>query len=117
MTTGRAWHAIHVALTGREEGGDEPAVLVVWGGRDANEASYGSAWFLHRPDRVRVIADYLDRVDAPALLQAIGRAVASGIDIYSLEKERPRVSAVFAELRRFYRAAADAAQLVIVSRS
>jgi hypothetical protein len=36
--THRAWHALHVALTGEEEGGASPAAWVVWTSPNALEA-------------------------------------------------------------------------------
>src|SRR5262245_30177634 len=83
--THRAWHALHVALTGEEEGGTAPACHVVWTTPGALEAGMTAARFVHAAETVREVADYLRRLDADRVVADLEAARELGLFVYSFE--------------------------------
>ncbi len=122
--THRAWHALHVALTGEEQGGASPAAWVVWTSPGAQEATFASAAFVHPPELIREVAHWLAAVDFEAAVADLDAAIALGAQVYSFERwqgdlDMARSGAlreVFERVRRFYAEAAEAGQAVTVRR-
>lgn len=122
--THRVWHALHVALTGQEQGGSPPASYVVWTSRDAGPGTFAEADFVHPPPLVRVVADWLRSVDFESAVEELYAAIELGASVYSFtswEGEKDIVQSgalkrVFEEVARFYASAAAADQWVEISR-
>lgn len=122
--THRAWHALHVALTGEEAGGAAPAVWVVWTSPGAEEATFASAAFVHRPEIVREVAQWLATVDFERAVADLYAAIELGAYVYSFERwqgeldmlQSGALREVFDLVRRFYADAAKAGQSLAVHR-
>jgi hypothetical protein len=126
IDTHRAWHALHVVLTGRESGGDPPASYVVEDGTIRIDPDYepGDLTLLTPPD-VRAVAEYLATVPFDALVtQRHPRMRADGdLSVYSFDiwdgqdmVECGLLRRVFDDLTRFYRDAAAAGDAVMKDR-
>lgn len=122
--THRVWHALHVALTGCEEGGEPPASWVVWTSAQPEEATMTSATFVHPPEVVREIAQWLALVDLERAVADLYAAIELGVYVYSFERwdgeldmvESGALRDVFDRVRQFYAAAAHAGESVGVRR-
>lgn len=122
--THRAWHALHVALTGEEEGGASPAAWVVWTSPNAPEATITSAAFVHPPEVVREVAQWLAAVDFEHAVADLYAAIELGAYVYSFERwqgeldlvQSGALREVFDRVRRFYADAAKAGQSMAVHR-
>lgn len=129
IDTHRGWHALHVALTGEEEGGAAPWCHVVWTTPGA-QVSFPEAHFAHAAEVTREVADFLPTVDLWTAVDTLYAARELGIFIYSFDlwpteaggETRQDIVAcglfgrVFDEVRRFYVAAAAGGQIVTVHR-
>jgi len=123
--THRAWHALHVALTGEEEGGLAPACHVVWTTPGAREASMTSAHFVHSPETVREVADYLRTLDEQRVVADLYAARELGAYVYSFDRWEGELDMVqcgcfhrvLREVVAFYLAAASDGQVVVVRRA
>jgi hypothetical protein len=125
IDTHRAWHALHVALTGQECGGAPPACHVVWGSPEPHADAMTSAQFVHPPARVREVADYLRfSVEHGRLAADLYAAIDLGVYVYAFDgwddgKDIVQCGLfrdVLDRVTRFYAAAADAGQVVAVHR-
>ncbi|WP_412740722.1 DUF1877 family protein [Krasilnikovia sp. MM14-A1259] len=125
--THRAWHTLHVLLTGQESGGQPPATYVVEDGSVRLEWSSGAGTMtLLAPADVVAVAAYLDAVPFGELLATrLPRMRTDGdLCVYSFASwdpgpDTPEASPlweVFDELKRFYQAAANAGEAVIKNR-
>jgi hypothetical protein len=119
MHTHRAWHTLHVALTGDELHGEPPAAWVVGWARGWSGPLAGSdVRWVHEPATVREIAAYLAPLDARRLVrEVLARAERGEVALYSewcFDEEQ--LVEHLDELRGFYAAAAEAADLVYVHR-
>jgi hypothetical protein len=127
VATGRTWHALHVALTGLEEGGGPPASYVVYDGAhrfDWQETGFVRAFVANGPDEVRRVADHLSRV-AYGVLEADLLAYVNdhALYVYSFGGRggenvvtSGRLRETFEAVAAFYRAAAAAGDAVIAKR-
>jgi hypothetical protein len=117
IDTHRCWHAIHVALTGEEEGGTSPG---------AYEVSFTSAFFVHHPSIVRAVATYLRSVDNATAISNLRAAIERGLyvdsfDGWGLAGDQDIVRCGLFEstldvVRRFYFEAADSGDVVVLRR-
>ncbi len=122
--THRAWHALHVALTGCEQGGEPPASWVVWTSPGAVEATMTSATFLHPTEVVREVAQWLANVDLERAVGDLYAAIELGTYVYSFERWHGELDMVqsgalrdaFERVRRFYADASSAGQSVAIRR-
>ncbi|WP_203901705.1 DUF1877 family protein [Virgisporangium aliadipatigenens] len=112
MDTHRAWHALHIALTGLEEGGDPPASHVVGDGAIRLD---DEGLNVLMPDDVRAVAQYLATVAFEELRAA--RHERMRADAYSFDVVEEALPRIFAELVRFYADAAAAGDAVVKSRA
>ena len=119
---GRLWHALHVALSGVEEGGEAPACWVVWTSPGARLASMSQAQFTHPPELVGEIAAWLAQVDFEAALRDLTAARELGVFVYALGPQGPsalesaELRALFEATARFYTAAASGLEAIEVVR-
>lgn len=124
MHTHRVWHALHVALTGEEEGGLAPACYVVWTTSGAHAVSMTSAGFMHTAETVREVADYLRGLDEQQVIDDLYAAQKLGACVYSFNHWRGELDMVesgafqqvFRDVVAFYAAAASAGQVIVVQR-
>lgn len=124
INTHRAWHALHVALTGEEEGGAPPWCHVVWTTPGARDVTFTSAAFHHAPEITREVADYLQVVDFREAVDTLYTARELGIFVYNFKQsigdqdivQRGVLRRVFDDVVRFYAAAAAADHVVTVYR-
>ncbi|HEY1814067.1 MAG TPA: DUF1877 family protein [Kofleriaceae bacterium] len=124
VVTHRAWHAIHVALTGEETDGKPPASWVVGFEHGGSRALFNEVDFVHRSDTVRQIADHLRRVDLARAIEDLYAAIELGVYVYSFESWRGHAdmvksgffAEVFEQVRSLYLGAALAGDLVHVTR-
>lgn len=122
--THRVWHALHVALTGCEEGGEPPGSWVVWTSVATGAATMTSATFVHPPEVVQEVAQWLALVDFERAVADLHAAIELGVYVYSFERwdgkidmvESGALRDVFDRVRRFYADAARAGQAVHVHR-
>lgn len=122
--THRVWHALHVALTGQEAGGAPPASHVLWTTRDAQGVTFSEAEFVHPPQLVRDIADWLGGVEFEDAVEELYAAIEQGAFVYSFKDwegnqdmvQSGALRRVFDDVVRFYGSAAAAGQLIEVSR-
>ena len=121
LDLGKLWHAVHYLLAGTAwDTGDGAAGAAVLGGADIGEdGGYGPARIL-KPDLVRAIAAALDATDPQTLRARFDADAMAAADIYPNIWTRGGIDAsdliaAFAELRRFYRAAADGGQAVVLA--
>jgi hypothetical protein len=115
----KAWHGIHYLLTGTAWEMGEGAGAAILGGDEIGEDNgYGPARLLS-PDTVRAVSAGLDRMDAEALRARFDPAAMAAADVYpaiwSSSDEFDYLVPHFTELRRFYRAAADNGQAVLLA--
>jgi hypothetical protein len=124
IDTGRAWHALHVALTGEEHGGASPATWVVWTSPNAVKADLNSAEFVHPPEVVREVAEWLATVDFERAIADLYAAIELGAYVYSFVRWQDGIDmvqsgylrSVFDRVKQFYAAAALAGQSVAIHR-
>lgn len=124
MHTHRAWHALHVALTGEEADGLAPARHVVWTTPGAREVSMTSARFVHAVETVREVADYLRTLDEDRVVADLCAARELGVYVYSFEGWEGELDMVqcgcfqrvLRAVAKFYLVAASEAQVVVVRR-
>jgi len=117
----KSWHAIHYLLTGTAwEIGDGAAGAAILGGDEVGEdGGYGPARLLD-PEAVRAVATGLDALDVETLRARFDPDAMAAAEIYpSIWANEPAefngYVAHFAELRRFYRAAAENGQAVLLA--
>ena len=121
----RTWHALHVALTGAEQGGLPPACYVIWTTLGAVGASMSAASFIHASETVREVADLLGTRNTTELIHELRAACELGMYVYTFEYgdgvsdliTSGEFERSFRELARFYAAAAAADQVVTVLRA
>jgi hypothetical protein len=125
LSTHRAWHALHVAFTGNENGGDPPALWVVGAGKNQSlPIQWNDDAFIHASDTVQQIADYLSRLNVDDVTTNLYAAVRSGVHVYSFEGWEQNNDIVqcglfqrtFELLQQFYLGAALGNDWVLVSR-
>ena len=131
IDTHRAWHALHVLLTGTTAGGAPPASWVVGNGVDSEEPVLSFEPLISSPDDVAFIASYLQyEVSFDSLLRERYPRLFKGaesLDVYSFEGwgepersldmlECGLLSKVFDRVRDFYVAAASAGEIVVKHR-
>lgn len=124
LHTHRAWHALHVALTGEEAGGAPPWCHVVWTTPGLRDVTFASAAFHHPAEITREVADSLQHVDFHAAVDTLYAARELGIFVYSFDRwagDQDMVQCglfrrVFDDVARFYAAAAAADHVVTIHR-
>lgn len=123
--THRVWHALHVGLTGSEMGGDAPAFYVLGGDDPSAPMPWTDLAIAHPPERVKEIADYLAGLTQDAVVARLYETIARlELYVYSFERwdgeldmvQCGSFAEVFERLRRFYRDAADAHNVVSLHR-
>jgi hypothetical protein len=104
----KAWHAIHYMLTGRAEGGEAPACLVIFGGIEVGEdLGYGPPRLL-KPDGVVEAANLLEQITPAELAKRYDPKAMDAADIYPKIWVRDGNEGLeyvlewYAELREFY---------------
>lgn len=113
------WHGVHFLLTGSAWGlGDGVAGAAVLGGEEIGEdGGYGPARLV-TADRVRSVADALDALDDDTLRTRFDRPAMKAAEIYpdiwDEDVSPDGFLAHVAELRRFYRTAADNGQALLL---
>ncbi|MFC4068296.1 YfbM family protein [Actinoplanes subglobosus] len=113
------WHGVHYLLAGSAwDLGDGVAGAAVLGGEDIGEdGGYGPARLV-TADRVRVVADALDALDDDTLRARFDRRAMKAAEIYPdiWHEDVPadRFLGHVADLRRFYRSAADNDQALLL---
>ncbi|MCE9578652.1 MAG: YfbM family protein [Deltaproteobacteria bacterium] len=115
IDTHRDWHALHVALTGCEQGGPSPAADVM-GVHAGTHTEWGA---IRWPDEVARIAEFLDEVQWPDALRTLARAFDQGVfyyNFYNVDGNEDRLTGTFEDVRRFFRDAARAGQVVTLRR-
>jgi hypothetical protein len=124
ICTGRAWHALHVALTGEVEGGAPPRSHVVWGAVGPT-ITMTAAFTIHTPETVHEVAEYLRRTTVDHAINELYAAVELGLYVYSFENwgeagedivESGLLGRVFETVVCFYAAAAAHGQFVVLHR-
>jgi hypothetical protein len=124
VVTHRAWHAIHVALTGEETTGKPPGAWVVGFERRVSRLLFSDVSFVHGPDIVRQIADHLRNVDLARTIDDLYAAIELGVYVYSFENWRGHAdmvksgffAEVFEQVRSLYIDAALAGDVVFIHR-
>ena len=121
LDLGKSWHAIHYLLTGTAwEIGDDAAGAAILGGDEIGEdGGYGPARVLD-PVSVRAIAAELDAMDVETLRARFDPNAMAAAQIYpdiwaGGAVEFNGLAVHFAELRRFYRAAAENGEAVLLA--
>jgi hypothetical protein len=121
LDLGKSWHALHYLLTGTawDTGAGAAGAAILGGDEIGNDGGYGPARVLD-PDLVRTVAAALDAVDPETLNARFDADAMAAAQIYPNIWTRGATavndfSADFAELRRFYRAAADNGQAVLLA--
>jgi hypothetical protein len=121
LDLGKSWHAIHYLLTGTPwETGDGAAGAAILGGDEIGEdGGYGPAR-VHGLESVRAIAVALDPMDVETLRARFDPDAMAAARIYpgiraGEAADFNGLAAHFAELRRFYRAAADNGEAVLLA--
>jgi hypothetical protein len=126
VVTHRAWHALHIALTGvtdEWDPGEPPAAWVVGTGVGGVRV-LSEAHFVHSPDTVRQVEEHLRTRELPRLIADLYVAIELGAYVYSFERwcgEQDMVQSglfesVFEKVREFYRNAAAANEAVYAHR-
>lgn len=114
----KAWHAIHFTLNGKAWGGEAPLFDVILGGTEiGDDIGYGPARYL-TTDQVKAVASALAPVTPeifgtqfnPSALTTAGIYPEAWDDVSGLEY----VQSFYAELRDFYRAAAERGDSVLI---
>ena len=122
IDTHRVWHAIHVALTGTEQAGTPPAAWVVGFASGDSTMVYSDTAFMHAPETVQHIADYLESVTLERATLDLRAAIGLGMVVYSYGNgdadmiSNGSFADRFAAVKRFYRDAARARDAVFVHR-
>ena len=121
LDLGKSWHAIHYLLTGTAwEIGDGAAGAAILGGNEIGEDSgYGPARVFD-PESVRAIAAELDAMDAETLRARFDPNAMAAAEIYpdlwaGGAAEFNGLAMQFAELQRFYWAAAQNGEAVLLA--
>jgi hypothetical protein len=121
LDLGKSWHAIHYLLTGTAwEIGDGAAGAAILGGDEIGEdGGYGPARVLD-PESVRAVAAELDAMDVETLRARFDPNAMAAAQIYpdiwaGGAAEFNALAVHFAELRRFYRAAAENGEAVLLA--
>lgn len=113
IDTHRGWHALHVALTGSEDGGEPPAADVM----GVTPETFHDWDEVRWPDEVRRIACYLDEVCFEDALFTLRTASDQGVYVYSEEMWNDEaLRRVFDDVRAFYSDAARRGQIVALHR-
>lgn len=117
----KAWHGIHYLLTGTVWEAGEGAGAAILGGAEVGEdGGYGPARLLD-PEAVRAVAGGLDGLTVDALRARFDPAAMKAADIYpdvwsnGTDEFDDYLAPHFAELCRFYRAAAANGQAVLLA--
>jgi hypothetical protein len=129
IDTHRAWHALHVLLTGSENDAEPPAAWVIYDGSTRFAYDFTSAVTLSSADDVIRIADYLRSASFDALIAERYPRLFKGDDsvsAYSFEGwgedgkldlvESGILRETFDKVRSFYLDAAAAGQAVVKAR-
>ena len=116
----KAWHAIHFLLHGQTWEGTGPLYDAVLGGQPLGEedVGYGPARYL-TPEEVKATAAALDQVSVADLLNRFDAHELNDNDIYPQhwtgeEMDYKYVKEKFSRLVRFFRAAADGHDCVLL---
>lgn len=121
LDLGKNWHALHYLLTGTAwEIGDSAADAAILGGDEIGEdGGYGPARVI-APEPVRAIAAGLDAMDVETLRARFDPDAMAAAQIYPRgwageAAEFHGLAIHFAELRRFYQAAAKNREAVLLA--
>lgn len=113
IDTHRGWHALHVALTGREDGGASPAADVM----GVTPATFNGWKEVRWPDEVRRIADFLEGVRFEDVFRRLRAASDEGVYVYCEEMwSDEALRRVFDDVVAFYREAARRGETVVLHR-
>jgi hypothetical protein len=120
LDLGKSWHAIHYLLTGTAwEIGDGAGAAILGGEEIGEDGGYGPARVLD-PASVRVVAAELDAMDVETLRARFDPDAMAAAQIYpdiwaGGAVEFNGLAVHFAELRRFYRTAAENGLAVLLA--
>ena len=117
----KAWHGLHFLLTGKADGGPEPACYLNSGGEDLGDDDDVQARLL-RPDQVRALAAHLAALDTDELMKRFDPARMMKLRIYPEIWDRPEETdaprgfllGAFTELREFVGGAASDGDAIVV---
>jgi hypothetical protein len=116
----KAWHGIHYLLTGTAwEIGEGAGAAILGGDEVGDDNGYGAARLLS-PDTVAAVAAGLDRLDLETLRTRYDPDAMAAVELYpniwsGRDEFDSYLALHFVELCRFYRAAADNGQAVLLA--
>ena len=115
----KSWHGLHYLLTGTDwEVGEGAGAAILGGEAIGEDGGYGPARLVSA-EAVRGIVEALDAIDAETLRARFDLDAMAAADIYpsrwAAEDFDGFLAPRFADLRRFYRSAADQGQAVLLT--
>jgi hypothetical protein len=118
LSVDKEWHGIHVALTGSGllmDGMTDPLAQVVAGGDDLDfDGGYGPPRVLE-PTNVTAIATALDGLSDDTVASNIANADFGDVYPYFGRTDDMEIEPYVDAVRRFFRAAADAGDAIVIS--